>query len=442
MIVIPYRPRDVFKPYHNRTQRWACVVAHRRCGKTVACLNDLCRRALQLKTPHGRYAYVAPYLAQAKEVAWDYLKRYMRPATLAINEAELRLTLVNGSSVRIHGADNPDRLRGSYLDGVILDEYADMRPGVWGEVIRPMLADRKGWATFIGTPKGRNSFYELCYGNSEKKIKGAANDPEWFFSVLKASETRILDYEELSSYRSMSTQAQYDQEFECSFDAAIMGAYYGEAIAAAERQGRVRAVPYQDMLPVHTAWDLGKGVNMAVWFFQIVGREVHIIDFLEGEHSEGMPQIVERMKAKGYRYGDEWIPHDGRAVEIGTGRTRVETLRELTGRMPRLVPEMLVEDGINAARLFFSHCYFDAVRCKDAIEALRQYRADYDEKAKVYLNRPKHDWTSHAADAFRYLAAAWKEIVPEAQPEDPIKKLLRKPTLSDWTRDMDDQDNR
>ena len=440
MIVIPYRPREVFKPYHNRTQRWAALVAHRRMGKTVGCINDTIRKALELKIPHGRYAYVAPYLSQGKEVAWDYLKRYARPATVAINESELRVTLLNGASIRIHGADNPDRLRGSYFDGVILDEYADMRPGVWGEVILPTLTDRDGWATFIGTPKGRNAFHAICYGDD--KIKGAANDPEWFFASLPASQTKILSYENLSAARAMMTQAQYDQEYECSFDAAIMGAYYGEAIAEAERQGRVRAVPYQDMLPVHTAWDLGKGVNMALWFFQIVGREVHVIDFLEGEHSEGMPQIVERMKAKGYRYGEEWIPHDGRAVEIGTGRTRVETLRELTGRMPRLVPEMLVEDGINAARLFFSHCYFDEARCKDAIEALRQYRADYDEKAKVYLNRPKHDWTSHAADAFRYLAAAWREIVPEAQPEDPIKKLLRKPTLSDWTRDMDDQETR
>jgi phage terminase large subunit len=144
--IIRYRPRDVFKPYHNRKERWSVIVAHRRCGKTVACVVDIIMRAIEENKREGRYAYAAPFLAQAKETAWSYLKRYARSITANTNEAELRVELVNGASIRIHGADNPDRLRGAYLDGIILDEFADMRPSVWSSVIRPMLADRQGWA--------------------------------------------------------------------------------------------------------------------------------------------------------------------------------------------------------------------------------------------------------------------------------------------------------
>lgn len=420
------------------------MVAHRRCGKTTACLNDLIRKALTLDKPHGRYAYVAPYYSQAKLVAWDFLKRYSRPVATAINESELKITLLNGGTIRLFGADNADALRGSYLDGVILDEHADMRPGVWGEVVRPMLSDRKGWATFIGTPKGHNAFYEICYGDG-KNIKGAANDPGWYFAALRASDTGIMPFEELSDARSTMTQEQYDQEYECSFEAAIQGAYFGKEVAQADRDGRIRSVPYQQDLPVHTAWDIGKGINIAVWLFQIVGAEVHIIDFIEGQHSDGFPEMYERMLAKGYRYGHEWVPHDAKANEFGTGKTRIETMHALTGRWPRLVPMFKVEDGINAARLFFQRCYFDAVRCKDAIEGLRQYRAEYDEKAKVFLNQPKHDWTSHIADAFRYMAIAWKEMNPDAAPKteqqklaEAVAKMLAPRTYDDITKDDDE----
>jgi phage terminase large subunit len=158
-IVIPYAPRRIFLPYHERTQRWSAIVAHRRCGKTVACVNDLIRAAITLEKPDGRYAYIAPLFNQAKDVAWLYLKRYAQPLLASPpNETELRIDLLNGSRIRLYGADNPDRLRGIYLDGVVLDEYAQMAPSLWGEVIRPLLTDRQGWATFIGTPKGKDKF--------------------------------------------------------------------------------------------------------------------------------------------------------------------------------------------------------------------------------------------------------------------------------------------
>lgn len=359
--------------------------------------------------PHGRYAYVAPFLAQAKEVAWEYLKRYAAPILADKNEAELWVELVNGSRIRVHGADNPDRLRGAYLDGVILDEYADMRPGVWGEVIRPMLADRQGWATFIGTPKGKNEFWGVW--------QNAANSGNWFRLMLKASETGLLPQAELDDARADMTPEQYEQEFECSFDAAILGAYYGREIAEAERAGRIGIVARDPALPVNTAWDLGKGANMAVWLWQAAPDGLRVIDYIAGAHSDGIPQLVAKLKATEItNWGDDCVPHDARAAEIGTGRTRVETLLSM-GRRPRVVPDHKVDDGINALRVLFPKIWIDAVNCAEGIEALRQYRADFDEKTKTFKNVPRHDWTSHAADAARYMAMAYREwMAPKPPP--------------------------
>lgn len=417
-VELPYGPRKVFVPYHTRSQRWGALVAHRRCGKTVACINDLIAKALQCPFPHGRYAYVAPFLAQAKEVAWEYLKRFSLPAQADKNEAELWVELVNGARIRIHGADNPDRLRGAYLDGVVLDEYADMRPSVWGEVIRPMLADRKGWATFIGTPKGRNEFFRI--------YQRASEGGDWYTVNLKASETGILDDDELAEARQDMTPEQYAQEFECSFEAAILGAYYGKEIAEAERKGRVREVDYEPELPVHTVWDLGKGANMAIWLWQISGGEIRVVEHIEGSHDQTIPDLVKVLSRiavdrPSIKWGDDWVPHDAKVKELGTGRTRVETLKSL-GRRPRLVPDHHVMDGINAARLVFVRCWFDQERCSEGLEALRQYKADYDEKLRTFKNEPRHDWASHSADAFRYLAMAYKEIV--AQPEKEKGRFL------------------
>lgn len=407
------------------------MVAHRRAGKTVGCVNDIIRRAVELRIPHGRYAYVAPFLAQAKEVAWEYLKRYAQPITVDKNEAELWVELLGGSRIRIHGADNPDRLRGAYLDGVVLDEYADMRPSVWGEVIRPMLADRQGWATFIGTPKGRNEFFDIW---ARAQLEG-----DWFALMLKASETGILPQSELDAARQDMTPEQYEQEFECSFEAAILGAYFGKEIAEAERSGRITQVEYDPAIPVHTAWDLGAskgGYTMAVWLWQMSGQDIRIIDFLCGPNV-GIPSYAKELAAKPYTYGDDWVPHDARAHETGTGRTRVETMKLERGRLPRLVPDHKVMDGINAARLTIPRCWFDRERCADGIEALRQYRTEYDEKLRTFKDTPKHDWASHPADAFRYLCMAWRELTKDAKPKDPIAEMIRPKTIAEVVAEME-----
>lgn len=411
-VTLDYAPRRVFRPYHDRDQRWSALVAHRRCGKTVATINDQIRRALLLDKPHGRFAYVAPFLSQAKEVAWEYIKRFAEPIIADKNESELWVQLLNGSRLRVHGADNPDRLRGAYLDGVILDEYADMRPGVWGEVIRPMLADREGWATFIGTPKGKNDFWNIC--------ERAKADSAWFHIILRASETGILPQAELDDARRDMTPEQYEQEFECSFDAAILGAYYGHLIAEAERAGRIGEYPVDPLFPVHTAWDLGIGDSTAIWLWQAVPGGLRVVDFIE-YHGKGLSHGVSELSARGHEYGTDYVPHDARARELGTGKTRVETLIEM-GRNPSVVAMHTVDDGINAARVTLPLMRFNAEPCAPGLEALRQYRTDYDEKLKAFRDKPRHDWSSHAADAARYMALAYRELTQTAKPVRPTPK--------------------
>lgn len=414
MIDVEIRAREQFREFLTTDKRWSIAVAHRRAGKTVACVQKLTKAALECKKREPRFAYVAPLFNQAKDIAWLYLRHYAAQLGATTNESELRVDFASGARIRLYGADNPDRLRGMYLDGVVLDEYADMRPSVWGEIIRPMLADRRGWATFIGTPKGRNEFHELW--------ELAQTDPAWFRVMLRASETGLLSPDELADAKRSMTAEQYEQEFECSFDAAILGAYYGKEIAQAERDGRIVDFDYEPELPVHTVWDLGKGANMAIWMFQVVHDEIGVIDHYEGLHSETIPDCVKHLSGLPYKWGDDWVPHDAKVKELGTGRTRVETLAQF-GRKPRLVPDHHVMDGINAGRLTMARCWFHRTRCADGIEALRQYRAEYDEKLRTFKNEPRHDWSSHTADAFRYLAMAYKVIAPE-KPKPPTKGLV------------------
>lgn len=417
--VIPYAPRRVFMPYHNRQERFAIGVAHRRCGKTVACINDLIRQAVTCSKPNGRFAYVAPFYNQAKDVAWTYLKQYATPIMDGPpNESELRVPILGGHQIRLYGADNPDRLRGLYLDGVILDEYADMHPGMWGEVIRPLLSDRMGGATFIGTPKGRNAFYEM--------FSRAQKEDDWFTFFLPASETEIIPEGELRAASREMTPEQYAQEFECSFEAAIIGAYYGKDMAEAERANRITDVPYDPSLPVHTSWDLGIGDATAIWFWQAALGEIRVIDHYES-HGESIEHYAKVVHSKPYKYGHDFVPHDARVREMGTGRTRLETMIQ-HGLKPKLVPMHKVMDGINALRVLFPRIWWDRDNCANGLECLRQYRADYDDKARVFRDAPKHDWTSHTADAARYMAMAYRELKA-----DPVKEAKPLRGVNDMT---------
>ena len=402
-VVIDYSPRDQFRTFHDRKERWAAIVAHRRAGKTVACIQDLNKDALTCQLKNGRFAYVAPFYAQAKDVAWNYAKEAAAPVPgVSFNESELRIDYPNGARVRLYGADNYDRMRGIYLDGVVLDEYGDMDPRAWVEVIRPALADRKGRATFIGTPKGENAFYEVCE-------RAKASD-DWYHDRLRASETELIDAEELAAARAEMSEDQYRQEFECAFDAAVVGAYYAKLLAESDDDKRIGNVPHDPALPVYTAWDLGIGDSTAIWFVQVTGREIRLIDCYEasGVGLDHYAAMLKEGKRARYNYAEHWLPHDADHRDLTSGRTRLETLRAL-GLDCRVLPVARVEDGINAARMVLPRCYFDSTKCAEGLRALRHYRAEFDEKRKVLRPRPLHDWSSHYADAFRYLAQAYRD---------------------------------
>lgn len=403
-VVIPYSPRRVFMPYHETSMRWSVIVAHRRAGKTMATINRLIRTALTCDKPEPRTAYIAPLLKQAKDVAWTYLKRFslVIPGSQP-NESELRVDLPNGGRVRLYGADNPDGMRGIYLDDCVLDEFADMRPSVLPEIIRPALSDRRGALTAIGTPKGHNDFYKLW--------RTAQDDPDWFPLMLKASQTGLVAQEELESARKLMTPEQYAQEYECSFEAAILGAYWGKEMTKAESDGRICSVPVDPSQPLETAWDLGVRDSTAIWFFQVLAGGLNIVDFYESS-GVGVDHYAKVVRDKGHELGVQrgvcHVPHDAKVKEWGTGRTRIEQMEALNLK-PQLVPMHALKDGIDGARETLARCRFDSVRCADGIEALKQYRADYDETMKILKSVPRHDWASHAADAFRYLAMGWKE---------------------------------
>lgn len=416
-ITLDYKPRAVFLDFHERSERWAVIVAHRRCGKTVSCINDLIYRALTEGKENARYFYLAPYYSQSKSIAWDYLLRFSQPVLAKANQSELWVELINGARIRLFGADTPDSLRGQYCDGIILDEYADMKPRTWGEVVRPLLADRSGWAVFIGTPKGHNSFYDI--------YEQATQRDNWYVKVLRASQTGLLPDDELADARGSMSQDQYLQEFECDFESAILGAYYGKEMRQLTDLGRVCKVDYDPMFPVHTAWDLGYSDDTAIWWFQVVHGELRILEY---HSSNGQPVAFYTglINSKNYNYGTHWLPHDARAKTLASGgKSVIEQISDkIDLKSLKIVPNLSIQDGIQAARLALMRAWFDAEKTMDGIECLRQYQRDYDDDKKVFRDKPRHDWTSHGADAFRMLAIAWREDDKMIDHDKPIKGIV------------------
>jgi hypothetical protein len=357
---------------------------------------DIVDHALRDKSGNGRFGYVAPLYAQAKDIAWQYLKEAVAeiPGTRT-NESELYADLPTGSRIRLYGADNYDRMRGLYFDGVVLDEIADFPVNAWPMVIRPSLSDRKGWAVFIGTPKGRNEFYDI--------YEAARTDDDWYTADHKAPDTGILDDEELAAALKVMGEDRYAQEFLTSFEAAIQGAYWATEMQAVMAEGRIAEVPYEPSKPVYTSWDLGVGDSTAIWFAQFVGAERRIIDYYEAS-GVGLDFYVKMLNDRGYVYERHIFPHDIRVRELGSGKSRLETLAELGLRNYTIAPNLRIDDGIQAVRSFLSTCWFDEKKTDRGVEALKQYRRSYDERQRTWRARPEHDWTSHASDSFRYLS--------------------------------------
>ena len=411
---INYRPRRLVKSFHKRNERFAVIVAHRRFGKTVAAINDLIRTALTTERSKVRVAYIAPYYRQAKAIAWDYLLEYTQDIEgVTYNVAELRTDFPNGARFRLFGADNYDAMRGLYFDSVVMDEPADFPANAWPTVIRPSLADRKGKATFIGTPKGKNEFWEI-YNNAQ-------NNDKWFCAMYKADETGILDADELEEAKLTMGEDRFAQEFMCSFEAAIQGAYYAQEMKTAKTENRITSVPYDPATSVITSFDLGIGDSTAIWFAQFVGQEIHLIDYYENS-GVGLDHYAKILHEKGYHYEAHILPHDVRVKELGTGKSRLETLDSLGIYNIEIAPRLSIDDGIQATRSLLNRCWFDQEKCERGIEALLQYRREFDEKLKSWRGRPLHDWTSHGADSFRYLAVGYRPVKDWGEP---IKRNLK-----------------
>ncbi len=398
-ITIPYKPRPLQEEIHRNLKRFNVLVCHRRFGKSVLTVNELIKKCLQNKLPRPRYYYISPTYSMSKRIAWDYLKYYTSVLPkMEYHETELRADLPNGGRIQLLGCERPQTLKGLYMDGVILDEVAQMPPKLWTEIIRPALSDRKGFMIAIGTPQGHNSFFDL--------YNHGIQDETWYARSFKASETKVVDAEELEQAKKLMPPEIYEAEYECSFESSAIGSIYSQSLAKADDEGRVTKVPYDSTIKVDTYWDLGMRDKTAIWFVQQKGSAIHLIDYFE-DSGESLEYYASILNERGYVYDTHYLPHDANVREIGTGKSRLEIAQSL-GLVTSIVPKMSIEDGINATRMTLGRCWFDYEKTKEGLDALRQYRWAVTEKGET-KNRPLHDWTSHAADSFRYVCIGLQE---------------------------------
>lgn len=416
-IVIPYTPREAFQPYHDNDKRFTITVAHRRAGKTVARVNKLIRKAIECDKPNPRFGYLAPFYVQAKDIAWLYLKHYSGPLLELggkTNESELSITFPhNNAVVKLYGAENAERMRGLYFDGIVIDEAQGISKSVLTTIILPALADRLGWLDVSGTPRG----WENMLGELLKIAR--RDEDEWFSQILRASETDIIAPEELRRQRQLMPENEYEQEFECSFEAAITGSVYGACIAEATKQRRVGKVPYDPELPVHTAWDLGFDDSTAIWFWQIAKGEIRLIGYYEAS-GQDIAHYCDYVKARPWadNYGKHYVPHDAANKLLAAGgRSIYEQMTKDYGlRHVHIVQATSQQNSIEATRKTLEICWFDEEGCSRGLEGLRHYQFEWDEDKKIFKSKPRHDWASHPCDAFENIGQVWR-TPPDPKPE-------------------------
>jgi phage terminase large subunit len=427
-----YTPRPQFLPFHNRPHRWATLLTHRRAGKTVALTNDVilaARTPLPATHPDPQYAYVGPTYKQAKRIAWAYLKRYSRPYwAKPPSESELKLTLVNNAVVYCLGADNADSLRGMYLDGVVMDEYAMFKPSVFTQVIRPALSDRNGWAVFSSTPRGRNLFHD--------QYRRALKDPQrHFLLTLSAATSGIILPQELEDLRKDMDPEEFAQEYLCSFDSALKGAIYAKEVNELQLSGRLSTTPlYDPALDTHFVYDLGFTDSTVRIAWQQHGGTFRIVNVLARSGVDIHTHLSDLFEFKG-PIGQIWLPHDARAKNLQTGLSIVEQF-VAHGITPRIVPNHHVHDGISAVRRLFPLTVFDATPydandpygdnpTSDLVEAAKQYHREWDEDNLVFKEQPFHDWSSDYMDAMRYMAMAVSPFLLSTRSSDNALQSLR-----------------
>ena len=422
-IQLPYNftPRDYQLPLLEALDsgvKRAVWVAHRRSGKDKTALNFMFKKMFERV---GSYYYFLPTYKQGRKVIWQgldkegfkfmsHLPKELRKHT---REQDMLVETINGSIFQVIGTDDIDRVVGTNPVGIVLSEYALQDPRAW-DYVRPILAENGGWALFNYTPRGRNHGYDIY------ELAKASED--WFCEKLtvddtKAIDPKVLEQEKKEIIDQHGNEALFLQEYYCSFDVSVEGAYYGSQIELATEEGRITKVPYDESIPVSTFWDLGIGDATAIWFVQQVGMAVRLIDYYEAT-GEGLAHYAGVIQEKGYTYQDHWAPHDIEVREFGTGKSRREQALNFDIDF-RVTPRLSLEDGINAARSMFKRMWFDDDKCREGLNALKSYHKEYDSKKQTYRDRPAHDWSSHGADALRYLAVGLEER-REEKDEQPI----------------------
>lgn len=397
-IVIPYKPRQHFVALHAETCRFIFLVAHRRAGKSVFAINHMIRAALRntRQNPPPRYAYVGPSFDQTKDLIWGYLKQFagVIPGVRFL-EGDLMCVLPNGASIRLYGgAAAYERMRGLYFDGIMLDEFPLLNPAVFSTVVRPCLADYRGWAIISGTSNGDDHFAALKKRNENK--------PNWAIYSIPVTQTDALHPDEVIEMTQDMTAEEYAREMLCSFDAPVEGSYYGDIMNDLEAQHRIGNVPYDPATGVITWWDLGIDDAMAIWYFQKCGKELHLIRY-EEMTGKGLPDAIVQAKSHGYAFSAHVFPHDIKARELGTGRSRYEVVCELLDNV-FICPQHKVEDGIEAVKSVLKMCWMDKTNTEQGRMALRNYH-------RSKAGKPVHNWASHGSDAFRVGAVSLNQVV-------------------------------
>lgn len=406
---IAIKPRPHQLAVLQSRKRHRAVNMHRRAGKTVTAILAALECQMTCKLPSPRIFYISPFLKQSKKLAWDYLASITQSGGdhFSINRSELTTTFKhNDGRIILAGADNIDSLRGVYCDLAIVDEVADVDPNLWGSVLRPALADRKGRALIMGTPKGRmNMLYDLSL---------KADDPDWQYFQYDYTQTDMLDAAEVEAMRREMSEAMFEQEMLCSFNAALIGAVYGKEMNALQAEGRFSKVAYDRQWPVFTAWDLGWRDATAVWFCQMIGNQVHVIDYREFAF-QSLVEIAQEIRNYDYEYaGMHYGPHDLYQHELGSGNSRADILSRFGFNFNPPVNWPL-EDGIEAMRAMLPNVWIDGDKCRRLLECLVNYKYDVAPDGVSYKTKPAHNWSSHGCDAGRMLAVALdKSIRPSA----------------------------
>lgn len=420
----------------------AVEIAHRRWGKDDVLLH---RTAIAAHERVATYWHCLPEYEQARKAIWAAVNPHTGkrrideafPAELRdgqANEQQMFIRFKNGSTWQVIGSDRYNSLVGAGVAGVTFSEWALCNPSSWG-YIRPMVEENGGWAAFITTPRGRN--------HAKAMYDMAVKSPRWFANLSSVYDTGALTAEQLAESRAEYTalygedlgRAQFEQEYECSFNAAILGAFYAREMANVRREGRVLDLQVIANRPVHRAWDIGVRDDTSIWWFQVVGKRVYILDCYSasGAGVEHYAEVcVQRREQHGWIDGTDFVPHDAKVKEWGTGRTRVETMQGF-GLHPQLVPLASKLDGIQASRTTLGRCLFHTRTDEVGMSALEQYRREWDDDKKTFRADEVHDWTSHLADAFRYLSLAWRQaaaaIVPDKMPTPPPGHIILPPPV-------------